>query len=66
MVSQAPSSQDPLEVSRMPFCLGMCGAGSARTGGESRAEFSPLFVRVQIFGGVLELSLLQMPGPSWL
>lgn len=47
VVSQDPSSLDPLEVSSMPFCLGTCGAGSARTGGESRAEFSPVFIRVQ-------------------
>lgn len=47
MVSQAPSPPDPLEVSSMPFCLGTCGPGSARTGGESGAEFCPGFVRVQ-------------------
>lgn len=29
------------------FCLVTCGPGSARTGGESRAEFSPVFGRVQ-------------------
>ncbi|RLW06287.1 hypothetical protein DV515_00004527 [Chloebia gouldiae] len=39
--------EDPLEVSIMAFCLGTCGAGSARTGAESRPEFSPVFVRIQ-------------------
>lgn len=71
MVSQTPSSPDPLEVSSMLFCLGTCGAGSARTGGDSRAQFSPVFFRVQTLLAeqswpVLELSLLQMPGLSWL
>lgn len=46
-MSQAPSSPDPLEVSIMAFCLGTCGAGRARTGAESRPEFSPVFVRIQ-------------------
>lgn len=46
VVSQAPSSQDPLEVSSLPFCLGTCGIGSASTGREGRAEFSPVLIKV--------------------
>lgn len=58
-MSQAPSSPAPLEVSSMPFCLGTWGAGSARTGAESRAGFSPGFIGAQTHWVEQSLAILR-------